>query len=432
MKTKLILFIFGFQVVLHSQSTKKEKSVQHIQTQKNINLTSTKEPNYKYIFPIEIPKNNLEWYYSFTTSALKSSPKSLNLSGQIQQLLNNGKVEISTVINDLKVSPGLEKIDIYLMSEMEKNNFLDNAQFNYYIRGSLVNSSQGILKIPNNLSGLYFIGIRNQNNESGVCVSFEASSIIEKETYIDEWIEDSKIQIKKYCLSTFLSIQSGKIDVCDCIIGKLITDKKPSFWNNLSKEGQEEFISTYRNECFTSTNNLSLKEEEITLHENKKNAERNLELQLSEIQTLFRESYSASQLTDYKEAIFKLEKAMEKIENYSEVKTKFDNELIANKYNSLVWYSILLNDEIKTSLYLKKGLSYDPYNMYLRGNLGLYHIMIGDVENAKKDFDYYGKREKLPNGQKWIDAIKEDLTTLEERKIGEIDFQELREYLGIK
>ena len=56
----------------------------------------------------------------------------------------------------------------------------------------------------------------------------------------------------------------------------------------------------------------------------------------------------------------------------------------------------------------------------------------GNYSEAEKAFLYYKRKEKLPNGKKWVDIIAEDLKLLESKGMGNSDFDKIRTLLKIK
>jgi hypothetical protein len=70
--------------------------------------------------------------------------------------------------------------------------------------------------------------------------------------------------------------------------------------------------------------------------------------------------------------------------------------------------------------------------MYLRGNLGVFHLLKGNYTEAEKAFLYYKRKDKLPDGTTWVDSIAIDLELLESKGMGNSDFDKIRTLLKIK
>jgi hypothetical protein len=242
----------------------------------------------------------------------------------------------------------------------------------------------------------------------------------------------SKDNIKSNCLKTFNTDGIGKNEVCNCLVNKIVFKFKPSAWFNSSKLSQNTIQKEKLDKCFLETDNNDLKIVELNYLAEKKKKQESFKNQIANADNLIQESFAASTIGDYAEAKSKLLIAIDSILNNPELKTYYGSKWLAGAYNSLAWWSILQNEMNETGKYLKKGLSFNSQDMFLRENLGLYHLLNNNYPEAVKAFQYYKRKEKFPDGRKWVNVLAEDLELIESRGMGNSDFEKVRSLLKIK
>jgi len=442
MKNYHLLLCMFFSFTIFSQYTKNERAIVSLQQQRVVTLNSavraaTLEGTTRVVIPIDLPKNTIEWFYSFTTNEGESGMRNLNLAVQLSSLVLDYTGTSASLLSKIQVPAGSLGIDSYLLLENSRIPFLEKwdqngGTFNYTIQGSTENTKQAIVRINNIKSGRCYIGLRNPSSLDAVIVTIEVTAIVENNIYVDEWIDESKIKIKQACLNSFNTEGFGKNAVCDCVMENICSKQLPSYWNSQNKENQNLSIESEKNHCFMNTNNLVLKNEEERFLALKKKEEEELNKLFEVAQQIYRSAQAAVQIADYTDAFNKYKELVQFIEQNLQLKKNIEQTKIASYYNSVVWYSILSRNQTETSEFIKKGFSYDPNNMYLRINLAWLQLIQGKTTEGKNTLVYYKKREKLPNGYRWFEAIEEDLNLLESLNINEIDYQEIREYLEIK
>jgi hypothetical protein len=328
------------------------------------------------------------------------------------------------------------------------------------------------------------LGLKNPSSLDGVNIFIEVTAIVQFEIYVDEWTVEIKNKLKSNCLAGFYTESAGKNDVCDCLVDKITSQNMPSQWNKQPTNSQQMINNSLTEACYNETGNLSLRNAEIEYKKQatyksliekadklsnagnleeavkiyteaslllpevqypkeqitklserieiiKKEREQ-LQSKIDNVNTIIKEANAASTLSDYSDARSKMSSALELIINDKKLKDSYGSGEIASYYNSAAWWSILLNDIDVAGDFLKKGLSFDTQNMYLRGNLGLFHLLKGNYSEAEKAFLYYKRNEKLPNGEKWVDVIAEVLKLLENKGLGNSDFDKIKTLLKIK
>jgi hypothetical protein len=493
MKT-ILSFILAITTTLSfGQYTKTEKTTKTLVQQRSIYLNggarATVGGKSRVVIPFDLPQNTVEWYYSFSTNAGTSGTKNLNLAVQLSTLLVDQSGTTASLMNQVKVPSGSSSIDVYLLNSENQTAFEEKLDINggtfYFIsEGTVENTEQAVVKVDDVKSGRWYLGLKNPSSLDGVNIFIEVTAIVQSKVYVDEWTVENKNKLKSNCLARFYTESTGKNDVCDCLVDKITTQNLPSQWNKQSTNSQQMINNSVTETCYNETGNLSLRNAEI---EYKKQAtykllieradklsnaggleeavkvyteaslsipeeaypkeqitklnerieiikkERvQLQSNIDNVNTIINEANAASTLSDYSDARGKMTSALELIINDKKLKDSYGSERIASYYNNTAWWSMLLNDIDIAGVFLKKGLSFDTQDMYLRGNLGLFHLLKGNYSEAEKAFLYYKRKEKLPNGEKWVDVIEEDLKLLESKGMGNPDFDKIRTLLKIK
>lgn len=390
----------------------------------------------RVLVPVELPSNTVEWYYSFSTSKGESGTKNLKLAAQLATLVADPTGITASISSKINVPQGSSSADIYLLDSRNHIAFeqkYDNngGTFKYWPEGTTLNTKQAIVRIDDVKVGKYYLGLKNPSTLDGINISIEVVAIVENEVYVDEWTTQSKENLRNYCMKTFLTSEPGRHDVCECAIEKVVIDKKPSDWSKLSKSSKQSFIKNEKNNCFEGTGNLALLDAE-----NKKAAileqqRKRSKAIVDSITDHYKAAFASSKMGDYKSAIDEMKTSLQIAERNPEANLKYSDTWVGSCYNSMAWWSLLENDLNGAGEYLKKALAFDSQNMYLRGNLGIYHVLNNNYNLAEEAFTYYKRRAKLPNGERWFEVIGNDLETLENRGITHPDFEKVRELLRI-
>ncbi len=144
------------------------------------------------VFPVTIPPNAVEWYYSFSASRdekeVKSNMNSASLLGDLTKVINglNPTTEVINIgLNLLTKPPGANYCNVYLMDYTNVSAFRRDQDMNYIIEGSRENLKSSVVKINCCMDGReYYLGIENSDTYNGLHVGVEAVAIL-KEEYLD-------------------------------------------------------------------------------------------------------------------------------------------------------------------------------------------------------------------------------------------------------
>lgn len=426
---------------LYGQYTKTERLTNTVVQQRSVylngGLRSSTGGKSRVVIPFDLPKNTIEWFYSFSTSKGTSGIKNLNLAIQISSYLVDQSGVVSTFMDQAKVPSGSSSIDVYLLNSDNKTGFVEKWDLNggkyYYIpEGTTENTKQAVVKVDDVRSGRWYLGLKNPSSLDGVNIYIEVTAVIENKVYVDEWTNESQNKLKSKCLENFNTETSGKNEVCDCLLDKITNQNLPSEWNNQSNISQQTIINSELNNCFNETNSIALKNAEEKYHTRIRIEKEELEKSFNNVNNIIKEAQAASTIGDYSEAREKMLSATNLILNNQKLKNLYGSKWIANSFNSAAWYSILLSEIKQAGEYLKNGFKHDTQNMYLRGNLGLFHLLSGNYREAEKSFLHYKRKQKFPDKRKWVDVIKEDLNLLESKGMGNPDFNKIKKLLKIR
>ena len=410
-----------------AQRTEYQFETIQIQPERQYSLNGTTRSdlgfgNDRTVINFNLPENTVQWYYSFSTSKNQAFNQSLNLAGQLISIYYSGNTSLMP-----KVPAGESSIDAYLMQSTFHQYFLNNNSFNYYPEGSLLNVTQGVVKVTEPISGDLTIGLKNLSALSGIGINIEITAIVRKLVYIDEWTTESEVSIKEQCIENHLTSSSAVVEVCACCTEKIQSAFLPSKWNTFSANTKSSIVLSNTDLCYSETGNNALKQAELNKTQEIAARQEKLDMLFGEIRDLWSKADALSRVGDYQSAM-KLMLTSDSIMDANPQYLTPDWSI----YNSTAWYALLAHEFDVAKDYLAKGLALQPMNMYLNGNLGLYHLIHGDVRKAMIQFNLYKRKEKFPSGLKWIDVISEDLEILESIGLGNEHFAEVREQLRIR
>lgn len=147
-------------------------------------------------FPIKLPENTVEWYYTFSATRndrdVQSTKSNMKLFGELASFVAGGPV-LSIAINALSLPPGADYCHVYLLKKEQYQAFLakDDANWDDLAEGTRLNLMSGVVKIKNCCTtGEYYVGFRNPDLNNGVHVLIEIVAIVEKANY-------ETVQVKK-------------------------------------------------------------------------------------------------------------------------------------------------------------------------------------------------------------------------------------------
>lgn len=137
----------------------------------------------KTVFPVNLPKGTVEWYYEFTASRdagqVQQNVKNFGLASQLATILDQSGI-LSASVDMLTSPPGGDLCNIYLMDQKYYNSFLSDGQIRHYPIGSRLNYRSGVVQIRDISIDGPIIGIRNPDMVYGINVSIQVIAIISK------------------------------------------------------------------------------------------------------------------------------------------------------------------------------------------------------------------------------------------------------------
>ena len=329
-----ILLLSVFVKNVDGQTIKKIRKVVQIMTPQTFYLNggakSTMGGKSRTLINIKLPKNTVEWYYSFSTTKVENSKSTISLISQLTKLYDPSGVT-AMAANAILTPTGEGVCDIYLMDKKNADAFIqkiDNygGKFNYFASGSRENFKNGTVVVRDIRSGNWCLGFKNPSTLEGISITLEVAAIVnETETDLSEWSAETKTKLYNTYINNF---KAAKIDdkfakeMANCIVDKMTTEYKLS---DFSTKGAN---------------------------------------QINEIE---------------KQIVEKCQQSLQGGEKTEEQKK-------ASIYGNLGWSAYENGDIEKAIEYSKKALEIDKNLGNVQGNLGLFYLIKNEVVQAT---EYY-------------------------------------------
>jgi hypothetical protein len=140
-------------------------------------------------FPITLPENTVEWYYTFAATRNKQSVEAtrseMHLLANLTKLIDASGM-LAFGVEAISTPPGSDYCDVFIMDSKYKiyfENKSDNA-WTPVPEGSRENLMSGTVRMRNCCkNGTYLIGFRNPSHSFGIDVLIEVVAVVEKATY---------------------------------------------------------------------------------------------------------------------------------------------------------------------------------------------------------------------------------------------------------
>lgn len=274
MKYFFSIVLFFWVLLSESQILKKERKLVQVISPETFYLNGGTRATFggksRTRLKIDLPKNTIEWYYSFSTNKSQNSKSSLDLLVQLTRIYDpSGLTAIAT--NKLISPTGANVCDIYLMNRKNADAFMkkiDNlgGTYNYYLTGSRENFRNGIVQIKDNLSNDLFLGFKNPSLSEGISVTVEVVAIIEEITIVETtWNYENKEQVKQEILNVY-NKQNVELSVAkqlaNCITDKLFIEKTFKEYSEFTNEHKASYFSLLQNDCAKSLGLIKSESEE--------------------------------------------------------------------------------------------------------------------------------------------------------------------------
>lgn len=181
------IFLFICTLTVFAQSTIKQRKVVQILAPQTMVLNSQASASFvgknRNTIEIVLPKNTVEWYYSFTTTKDMTTSPTLNLLAQVTKLYD--PTGITAMATTSLFSPGGASVcDIYLLDATNQKGFIEKGDkwqntYQYIASGSRENYANGTITINNIKQGTYYLGFKNSSLKDGISVTVEVVAIVE-------------------------------------------------------------------------------------------------------------------------------------------------------------------------------------------------------------------------------------------------------------
>ncbi|GGH66917.1 hypothetical protein HNQ91_001768 [Filimonas zeae] len=158
-------------------------------------------------FPITLPANTVEWYYTFAATRNKANVQAtkdqMKLFSTLSKMLAGGG-PLSIALNMLGQPPGADYCDVYLLPTEYFQAFerKEEQKWKYIAEGTRLNVMSGVVKVNSCCNqGTYFLGFKNPSPSYGLEIMIEVVAIVEKATM-------ERVQVK-----TPLTVKTIKVPV---------------------------------------------------------------------------------------------------------------------------------------------------------------------------------------------------------------------------
>lgn len=216
----LLAVVFVFLAKAKSQSTTELKSIKLVEQRMielNGGLRSSFGGKSRTFIKIDLPANTREWYYSFTTATGASGTANLNLALQLSTLLVDPSGLSAMALKKIKVPAGTSSSDIYLCDRQNIDLFeakadLNGSSFRYILEGSVMNTTQALVKIDDVKQGTWYIGLKNPSSLDATNIVIEVVAIVEEKKIIQKTAEQEKAEL--FGTMGWKAYERGEYDKC--------------------------------------------------------------------------------------------------------------------------------------------------------------------------------------------------------------------------
>ncbi len=261
-KFAILIGLIASVTLCFGQITQKVRKVVQVMPQQsfylNGGLRATFGGKSRTYYKIDLPKNTIEWYYTFTTQEGNvTNSAALNLVPQLTRLFDpSGATALAA--SAIIAPTGSNSCDIYLMDRQNADAFVakvDNTGggFTYTISGSRENFRNGTIQIRDVVKGSYFLGFKNPSTSTGISVAFEVAAVVEEIVVNNnEWSNDTKGRL----YSTFYqNLKNQNIDdeiakdLANCLMEKISSQKTPAEYDKMIQGERDMFVSNLYSSC---------------------------------------------------------------------------------------------------------------------------------------------------------------------------------------
>ncbi len=167
-------------------------------------------------YDVKLPKNTVEWYYTFTTAKGQDPKPSINLFSQLTRMVDpTGFTAIA--VNAIMTPPGTAVCDLYLMDRPNCDKFMEKVDnwggsYTYWVDGSRLNLMQATVPVTDHLLGNLCMGFKNPSATQGITVQFEVVAVVEETVIMAKTENETKAEM--FAELGWKAYEKGEYDKC--------------------------------------------------------------------------------------------------------------------------------------------------------------------------------------------------------------------------
>ena len=251
-----LFFNFIFLFAIYGQIEIRTRRVVQIATEQSFYLNSSLRASFggksKTTLVVKLPRNTIEWYYTFSTSPGQNTVGALNLLSQLTKLFDpTGTTSI--LASSILTPTGSNVCDIYFIDYNSINSFMVNGDFLKYDSGSRENFKNGTVNIKDITRGEHYLGIKNSSATAGINVKIEVAAIVEDITEDDKvWSSETKEKFSNNffkLLKHKYTSESLLKEISNCSLNNLITEKTPETFFKMTENEKSNYIDQIMKQC---------------------------------------------------------------------------------------------------------------------------------------------------------------------------------------
>lgn len=130
---------------------------------------------------VDLPKNTIKWYYSFSTMPGENGTKLLNLAVQVGATLSTGGLT-ALAAKSFEVPEGSGSVDVIVLPPEYNQPFLkkEDSKWRYFSDISLENSKHAVQTVESKYGSSVYLGLRNPSTMNGINIIVEVVAVVEE------------------------------------------------------------------------------------------------------------------------------------------------------------------------------------------------------------------------------------------------------------
>ncbi|WP_152537463.1 tetratricopeptide repeat protein [Aquimarina pacifica] len=209
--TLLVFIQFGF-----TQNYEIVRETQKLVDSRDIYLNSGTRAQFggksRTYIKFDLPKNTVQWYYSFTTTKGQSGTSNLNLAVQLTGMVADPSGITSSSLSGINIPQGVATVDFYLLDRTNLQLFINKNGYKHYPEGMAENTKQAVVKVDDIKSGSWYLGIINPSSLNGINLNVEIVAITETKKLITK--SDTQQKAELYGGLGWTNFENGDYEKC--------------------------------------------------------------------------------------------------------------------------------------------------------------------------------------------------------------------------